>query len=260
MTDFTETFKALITPYVPEYAGKNRTLGRLARAWQDFENNGSEEQLKTRLQTLAARWKERTDAAVAEYDSVGEYLASRRSVAKRAPWKIFVDLGLYAPPTEQDIEELQAAAADEADDTLETIEAKVAGNFAVNTITFDSDGGFIYIYYYPDELFNYDLIKQKAPQLQLEARPPRYKVGKAKNTVGAQSRVKGQIGTSIHQVMKIALVMQIKNESKIESILHNILEVRGKKCTDSVGDEWYFTSPEEIQQIIKCVRPDNVGV
>jgi hypothetical protein len=72
---------------------------------------------------------------------------------------------------------------------------------------------------------------------------------------GDESRVKGQIGTSIHQVMQIALVIQIKDESKIESILHNILEVRGKKCSDSVGEEWFFTSPEEVRTIALSVKP-----
>jgi hypothetical protein len=54
--------------------------------------------------------------------------------------------------------------------------------------------------------------------------------------------------------MKIASVIQIKNESKIESILHKILDLWGRKCPDSVGDEWYFTSPEEVQRIIEFIH------
>jgi hypothetical protein len=84
-------------------------------------------------------------------------------------------LGLYIQPTEEDIEELQAVAGDEAADTLETRDAKIDGNFAAKPMTLDRDGGFIYVYYYPDELFNYNLIKEKAPQVHSEAKPPRYK-------------------------------------------------------------------------------------
>lgn len=256
MTEFTEKFKSLIAPYVAQYAQKNRTIGRLARAWQSFEKDGSEEELKTRLERVAAGWKKRTDLEIANYDSLDEYLANRRSEPRKLAWKIFIELGLYAPPTDEELEQLQATAADDADDALQTVNSGIEQNFiSKEKEVIDSDGGFIYVYHYPDDLFNYNLIKEKASHLLSELRPPRYKIGKAKLTVGAESRVKGQIGTSIHQVMQIALVIQIKDESKIESILHNTLEVRGKKCSDSVGEEWFFTSPEEVRTIARSVKP-----
>jgi hypothetical protein len=255
MSPFTEKFKDLITPYVAQYWQKQRTIGRLARAWQTFQTNGSEEELKKRLEQIANVWKRRTDQDLASYDSVEEYLASKRSDAKKAPWKIFTELDLYRPPSKEELEELQRTAAEDTEDTLQTVDGGVEKNFmAEEAVVLDQDGGFIYVYHYPDELSNYNLIKEKAPHLISEAKLPRYKVGKAKNTVGAESRVKGQIGTSIHQVMQIALVIQIRDESTIEAIIHNTLRWRERKCPDSVGEEWFFTSPEEVRSIIKCIR------
>jgi hypothetical protein len=255
MTEFTEKFKDLIIPYIAQYSQKNRTIGRLARAWQIFETDGSEEELKKRVEHIATVWKKRTDEDLANYDSLEEYLASKRSDAKKVPWKIFTELGLYSPPTREELEEWQKTLAEDVDDTLQTVDAKVEENFKPKEeLVLHEDGGFIYVYHYPDELFNYNLIKEKASSLLQEAKLPRYKVGKAKNSVGAESRVKGQIGTSIHQVMQIALVIRTKDESKVEAIIHNILACRGKKCPDSVGEEWFFTSPTEIREIIEFIR------
>lgn len=255
MTEFTEKFKSLIAPYIDQYCQKQRTIGRLARAWQRFETDGSEEELKNRLQQIAAAWKKRTDQELASYDSVEDYLDNKRSEARKAAWNIFNELHLYSPPTKEELDELQTAAAEDADDTLQTLDAKVEQNFKPKEeLVLDQEGGFIYVYHYPDELSNYNLIKDKAPNLLSEAKLPRFKVGKAKDTVGAESRVKAQIGTSIHQIMQIALVIRIKQESKVESIVRNILEIRGQKCPDSVGQEWFFTSPEEVLEIVRWAR------
>src|ERR1700678_3331515 len=129
MTEFTEKFKSLIAPYVAQYAQKNRTIGRLARAWQSFEKDSSEEELKARLERLAAGWKKRTDLEIANYDSLDEYLANRRSEPRKLAWKIFIELGLYAPPTDEELEQLQTTAADDADDALQTVNPGIEQNF-----------------------------------------------------------------------------------------------------------------------------------
>jgi hypothetical protein len=39
----------------------------------------------------------------------------------------------------------------------------------------------------------------------------------------------------------------------LERALHSVLNLRGKRKTDAPGTEWFVTTPDEIQALIKMV-------
>ena len=82
----------------------------------------------------------------------------------------------------------------------------------------------------------------------------RVKIGKFTGT--ASERVDAQINaskTAIPQKPTILLEIYHKDFENMERLVHRVLRARAKKCPDSVGDEWFFTTPEEVTPIIEFV-------
>ena len=64
------------------------------------------------------------------------------------------------------------------------------------------------------------------------------------------SRVKGQMTAAIYEKSKIGLEIRTDNPRCLEKAIHAILELKGRKIdTDSGGNEWFYTSPNEVRII-----------
>lgn len=69
-------------------------------------------------------------------------------------------------------------------------------------------------------------------------------------------RVLSQASTALPETPTVALLIYTDDSSKLETALHSILTVRGKKRVEAPGSEWFDTTPEEVMQILAFLRPD----
>ena len=106
-------------------------------------------------------------------------------------------------------------------------------------LTLGSGTGAVYVYYFPRDK---ELAESKHQSVW------ECKVGRTKRDVG--SRVKGQMTTAIYQKPEIGLEIRTDNPRCLEKAIHAILELKGRKIdTDGGGNEWFFTSPNEVMII-----------
>lgn len=54
----------------------------------------------------------------------------------------------------------------------------------------------------------------------------------------------------------IIISVQTLNSRVLESIIHKILTLNGKKTIDAPGDEWFDTNPEEFMNIVEFVEKE----
>ena len=107
------------------------------------------------------------------------------------------------------------------------------------TLTLGSGAGAVYVYYYPRDK---ELAESKKESLW------QCKVGMTESDVG--SRVKGQMTAAIYEKPEIGLEIRTDNPRCLERAIHAILELKGRKIdTDGGGNEWFFTSPNEVMII-----------
>ncbi len=67
------------------------------------------------------------------------------------------------------------------------------------------------------------------------------------------SRIIGQASTSYPELPHIALIIYCDNSGLLERTIHDILKIKQRWLSNSPGKEWFFTSPEEIEQIYYSV-------
>ncbi len=96
----------------------------------------------------------------------------------------------------------------------------------------------VYLYYYP--------AYQRLAELQDEA-VWACKIGKSRNDpIG---RIVSQTRTALPEYPKIGLIIKTDELNLMENTIQNILKLQGKQKQDAPGNEWFITSPSEIEQL-----------
>ena len=62
-------------------------------------------------------------------------------------------------------------------------------------------------------------------------------------------RVFSQAGTSYPELPHLALIIRCQTSARLETALHEILRFRNRWIKDAPGDEWFMTSPDEVEEI-----------
>lgn len=69
----------------------------------------------------------------------------------------------------------------------------------------------------------------------------------------AFQRILSQTGTCYPELPHVALIILCDNSRLLEATIHNILKLKNKHIASAPGTEWFMTSPEEVEQIYKCI-------
>jgi len=70
------------------------------------------------------------------------------------------------------------------------------------------------------------------------------------------NRVLSQAATALPEYPHIAIILRTSKLSPWESVIHDILTIRGHAKNDAPGSEWFITSPSEILDIIRIIQPE----
>ena len=62
-------------------------------------------------------------------------------------------------------------------------------------------------------------------------------------------RVFNQAGTCYPERPRLALIIRCEDSAKLEAAVHGILRYKSRWLEDAPGNEWFLTSPEEIERI-----------
>lgn len=73
-------------------------------------------------------------------------------------------------------------------------------------------------------------------------------------------RVLSQASTALPERPTIALLIRTDDASSLEAALHAILILRGQRCINSPGNEWFDTTPNEVMQMLDFIQPNVYGV
>lgn len=71
-------------------------------------------------------------------------------------------------------------------------------------------------------------------------------------------RVLSQAATALPEKPHIALLFKTDLPSHLETAIHSILTLRGKKVDSSPGSEWFLTSPDEVEKIVLDIFEQSV--
>lgn len=123
---------------------------------------------------------------------------------------------------------------------VEAIQSPIATN-----ICEDFYGASIYLYYY--ETY------EKLSQLEDRNIWP-CKIGMS--STDSLSRILTQVGTSFPERPIIALIIKTEKANQLEQMLHSILNFKGRKVENSPGKEWFYTSPNEISNLLNSLFPE----
>ena len=104
--------------------------------------------------------------------------------------------------------------------------------------TIGSGKGSVYLYYYP--------VYQRLAELQGEEIWA-CKIGKARND--PLIRIRSQTRTALPEYPKVGLVIKTDEVSLMENTIQNILKLQGKQKQDAPGNEWFITSPSEVERV-----------
>ncbi|MGM9619194.1 MAG: GIY-YIG nuclease family protein [Oscillospiraceae bacterium] len=66
-------------------------------------------------------------------------------------------------------------------------------------------------------------------------------------------RVFNQAGTCYPELPHLALIIHCSDSVKLESALHSILQLKNRWLENAPGNEWFLTSPEEIEAIYSAL-------
>lgn len=103
----------------------------------------------------------------------------------------------------------------------------------------------VYLYYYPAYK---NLAEQDGKKVWA------CKIGKTKNEV--DSRIEKQCRTALPEEPEVGLIIKCDDASVLEKTLHRILRLEGKCLEQAPGNEWFLTSPDEVESIYKTHESD----
>jgi hypothetical protein len=128
-----------------------------------------------------------------------------------------------------------------------SIDEEMAEADAVATDVDSDDEGIIYAYSFP-------LIRKSSGKFPIKIGLT--VTGDAKERVAQQC--KGSSGTCCFEHPVMLKTWEVQKVAAVEDAIHSTLEARGAK-RDSPGDEWFDTTVEEIESIVKFVQPSING-
>ncbi len=67
------------------------------------------------------------------------------------------------------------------------------------------------------------------------------------------SRVLGQVGTYYPEYPHIDIIIKCKDSGLLEKTFHNILKMKNRWISNAPGNEWFITSPEEVESIYNLI-------
>ena len=70
-------------------------------------------------------------------------------------------------------------------------------------------------------------------------------------------RIFSQAGTCYPEVPHLALIIRCPNSAQLESALHEILRFKNRWLKDAPGDEWFLTSPKEVENIYTSILAES---
>ena len=73
------------------------------------------------------------------------------------------------------------------------------------------------------------------------------KIGRSRS--GAISRIRSQTRTALPEFPKVGLIIKTDESGLMEKAIQNILRLQGKQKQDAPGNEWFITSPSEVEQV-----------
>lgn len=104
--------------------------------------------------------------------------------------------------------------------------------------TIGSGEGSVYLYYFP--------AYKRLAELEGEEVWP-CKIGKSR--YDAISRIRSQTRTALPEFPEVALIIKTDEFRLMESTIQNILKLQGKHKRNAPGQEWFITSPTEVEQV-----------
>lgn len=102
----------------------------------------------------------------------------------------------------------------------------------------------VYVYYYDGYKELYSLKKSDIYPC---------KVGMSSKREPLQ-RIIEQATSTLPEKPHIGLIIKCDDSKTLESALHNVLRLRGRQINDSVGTEWFLTTPNEIEEIFYLIK------
>lgn len=69
------------------------------------------------------------------------------------------------------------------------------------------------------------------------------------------SRILAQAATALPEKPHVALVVFTKYPVALETAIHGVLTLRGKRVDNSPGKEWFLTCPDEVRELIEFFDP-----
>ena len=96
----------------------------------------------------------------------------------------------------------------------------------------------VYLYYYPAYQRLAELLGEEVWAC---------KIGKSRND--PLSRISSQTRTALPEYPKIGLIIKTDALNLMENTIQNILKLQGKQKQDAPGNEWFITSPNEVERV-----------
>ena len=129
-----------------------------------------------------------------------------------------------------------SASVEDEEEDFETLEVKPVYNIER---TLGEGKELVYAYYYPSY--------RDLAELRNEPGWP-IKIGRTSSDL--ESRITSQVATTgVPEVPTIALVFHTDHSRWLEQYLHGALGLRRKHLVEAGGQEWFLTSPNEIEEL-----------
>ena len=77
------------------------------------------------------------------------------------------------------------------------------------------------------------------------------KIGRSRS--GAISRIRSQTRTALPEFPKVGLIIKTDESGLMEKAIQYILRLQGKQKQDAPGNEWFITSPSEVEQVYENI-------
>ncbi len=106
----------------------------------------------------------------------------------------------------------------------------------------------VYLYYYPT--YKENVIRKKMNHVWEIYQSEilwECKIGETHDQ-DTETRVKQQMGGHPEKPI-IALIIKTNDSKRLEKMIHDILKFRNRQIPDAQGDEWFITSPDEVEYI-----------
>ena len=127
---------------------------------------------------------------------------------------------------------------------LETVSNSPDENESDTPKTIGSGDGYVYLYYLPND--------KRLAELEDESIFA-CKIGMTEDH--PNRRIWSQIAGGLPDEPIIGLVIKTDFPSDLERYIHDVLKAVGRYKEDAPGTEWFFTTPDEVEEIFNALQP-----